>query len=341
MDDLEYGTRNKRGDWQPHQSLNVAPFWRLPFSGGKILSWLLSYLFGWNLLFFASALVWWFLVLPDVETMKTLSAGWIVRLLVANWVAIILFYGIFEWRFYKRQAQDRRFKYNGKFPSEQPSDVFWFKSQNIDNFIRSILISVPIGTAVEVIALWAFASGAVPMIALADHPVWFTTLVLMSPIIHEAHFFFIHRAIHWPPIYRLVHSVHHNSVNPSPWSSLSMHPVEGFLYFASVFWQFALFSNPFLVVFQWNLAGFGAVVGHIGFDKLEVTPDTAIDSHAYAHYLHHKHFEVNYCDDGVLPWDKWFGTWHDGSPESEKLMQDRFRKKRERLNRKTSATPPQ
>jgi hypothetical protein len=29
-----------------------------------------------------------------------------------------------------------------------------------------------------------------------------------------------------------VHSVHHNSVNPSPWSSLSMHPVEHLLYWS-------------------------------------------------------------------------------------------------------------
>ncbi len=36
------------------------------------------------------------------------------------------------------------------------------------------------------------------------------------------------------------------------------------------------------------------------------------DTHAYIHYLHHKHFEVVYGD-GLVHFDKWFGTFHDGS----------------------------
>ena len=39
-------------------------------------------------------------------------------------------------------------------------------------------------------------------------------------------------AIHTDTLYRWVHSVHHNSVNPSPWSSMSMHPVEAAFFFS-------------------------------------------------------------------------------------------------------------
>ena len=55
--------------------------------------------------------------------------------------------------------------------------------------------------------------------------------------------------------------------------------------------------------------------------------ESAFDSHAYAHYLHHKHFEVNYGD-GLVPLDKLFGTWHDGSPEAEARMNARYEKRR-------------
>lgn len=41
---------------------------------------------------------------------------------------------------------------------------------------------------------------------------------------------------------------------------------------------------------------------------------------------------MNYCDNGVMPLDKWLGTWHDGSEEGERRMQERFRRKRERVN---------
>ena len=42
------------------------------------------------------------------------------------------------------------------------------------------------------------------------------------------------------------------------------------------------------------------------------------------------HFEVNYGD-ALIPLDKWFGTWHDGSPEGEARMQERYRRRKERI----------
>ena len=155
-------------------------------------------------------------------------------------------------------------------------------------------------------------------------------VALVVPVIHEFHFFCIHRLIHTPFLYKWVHSVHHNSVNPSPWSSLSMHPVEHLLYFATAFYHLILPSNPILMLYQLHYAGFGAIPGHVGFDKVEVGEETLVDSHAYAHYLHHKYFEVNYGD-ALIPLDRWFGTWHDGSAEGEARMQERYRKRKEKL----------
>jgi sterol desaturase/sphingolipid hydroxylase (fatty acid hydroxylase superfamily) len=92
-------------------------------------------------------------------------------------------------------------------------------------------------------------------------------------------------------------------------------------------------SHPLLLLYNLQITGTGAVVGHVGFDKIEVGEDSAIDTHAYVHYLHHKHFEVNYAD-GTTALDKLFGTWHDGSKEGEALMQARYEKKVARINAK-------
>jgi sterol desaturase/sphingolipid hydroxylase (fatty acid hydroxylase superfamily) len=216
--------------------------------------------------------------------------------------------------------------------------VFWFKRQDIDNFLRSFALGVPIGTAIEALLLWAFANGTAAQVGWQDHAAWLVGLTLLVPFVHELHFYVVHRALHTGALYRWVHSVHHNSVNPSPWSSLSMHPAELILYFGVAFWALAVPSHPFLVVYFINLAGFGAVVGHIGFDRLEIAEGVAPHSHAYAHYLHHKNFDVNYCDNGQLPLDVWFGTWHDGSPEGERAMQERFKRKRARLNARSDAS---
>jgi sterol desaturase/sphingolipid hydroxylase (fatty acid hydroxylase superfamily) len=284
----------------------------------------------------ATALAYWFWVIPDAETMRTLNWGWALWLFAVNAAAIFVLYGSIEVFYYAKRVQGSRFKYNAKFPSEQPSDVFWFKSQNIDNFLRSFFISIPLWTAIEVFMLWCFANGSVRWVHWDQHPLYLAILVLLAPAIHEVHFFAIHRLIHTPLLYKWIHSVHHNSVNPSPWSSLSMHPVEAFLYHAVALWHLVIPSNPVVALFQLHVAGFGAVNGHIGFDKLELGEHKALDSHAYAHYLHHKYFEVNYGGDGLIPLDHWFGTWHDGTKERDALMQARFRKKKARMNAVTA-----
>jgi sterol desaturase/sphingolipid hydroxylase (fatty acid hydroxylase superfamily) len=50
--------------------------------------------------------------------------------------------------------------------------------------------------------------------------------------------------------------------------------------------------------------------------------EATMDVSYYAHYLHHKYFEVNYSD-GMVPLDKWFGSFHDGTPESHEAMKAR------------------
>ena len=69
--------------------------------------------------------------------------------------------------------------------------------------------------------------------------------------------------------------------------------------------------------------GLAAVIGHFGFERIAVGKDDAVDTHAFAHYLHHKYFEVNYAD-GAIPLDRWFGTFHDGSKEADDEMNHRF-----------------
>lgn len=331
MDDLLYGQRNKRGDWSPNEPASVAPIWEMPPRFSKVLKWLPHYFMPYDVIWVLSALAWWYWVLPDVETMKTLQWGWILKLLVFNTIAVFAFFGLYEWRLYIRRAQGTRFKYNGKWPADNKSDVFWFRSQTIDGMLRTLFHAMPIWLAIEVVILYAYANGYVPWLSFSEHPYYLLGLALLMPIIHETHFYLIHRLIHTPFLYKHVHSIHHNSVNPSPYSSLSMHPVELLLYLGMAFWHLIIPSNPILALYQLHRAGFGAIPGHIGFDKIEVGADKGVDTHAYIHYLHHKYFEVNYGD-GLVPFDKLFGTFHDGSKESEARMEARFQKKRARLN---------
>jgi sterol desaturase/sphingolipid hydroxylase (fatty acid hydroxylase superfamily) len=263
--------------------------------------------------------------------MQTYEWGWVLWIWARNTVMVFALYGVMELRLYRRRAQSNRFKYNAKFPADAPSDVFWFKSQNLDNILRSFGTGLPVWSAYEVFLLHAWANGSGPWTTFEAHPWALAVFALLLPLIHEVHFYCIHRLIHVPILYKWIHSVHHNSVNPSPWSSLSMHPVEHLLYWSDSLIHLLIPSHPLLVLYHLNITGTGAVVGHIGFDKIETGADTAIESHAFAHYLHHKYFEVNYADGGV-PLDRWFGTWHDGTKASDAAMQARFEQKKARMN---------
>lgn len=108
-----------------------------------------------------------------------------------------------------------------------------------------------------------------------------------------------------------------------------MHPVEHLLYWSDILILLILPSHPLLVLYHLQITDTGAVIGHIGFDKVEVGTNSYIGSHAYAHYLHHKYFEVKYAD-GLLPLDRWFGTWHDGTKNGDHQMKERFIRKKAR-----------
>jgi sterol desaturase/sphingolipid hydroxylase (fatty acid hydroxylase superfamily) len=330
MDDAQHGKRNKRGDWAPFRRLDIAPFWSRRPDPVKILKWIPGYFLPWNAAFAVTAVLWWRFVIPDVAVLQHLSLDWALRLYAVNAAAITLFYGALEARLYWQRAQGNRFKYNGRFPNDQRSDVFWFGRQTLDNALRTLVSGVGAWTLVQVLMLWAYANGWAPWLDFADNPWTLALVAFFVPVIHETHFYLVHRLIHTPFLYKWVHSVHHNSVNPSPWSSLSMHPVESLAYFAVMGWHLILPSNPLIALYQLHFAGFGAVVGHIGFDVIEAG-EGGFQTHAYAHYLHHKYFEVNYAD-GTVPLDKLFGTWHDGTAEGEALMEARFAQKRAKLN---------
>ena len=118
-----------------------------------------------------------------------------------------------------------------------------------------------------------------------------------------------------------------------------MRPVESAFFFPEMMWHPVIPSSPLVALHQLTSTGYGAIVGHIGFDRLELSEGQAMESHADTHYLHHKYFEVNYGGDGLIPLDKWFGLWHDGSAEGQARMDARFARKRARLNARDARLP--
>ena len=105
--------------------------------------------------------------------------------------------------------------------------------QLLDNMFWTLASGgVPVWTAYEVLMMWAFANGYLPAITWGS-PIRCGSSPCSSliPIWETFYFYLIHRALHWPPLYRLAHALHHRNTNVGPWSGLSMHPIEHVMYF--------------------------------------------------------------------------------------------------------------
>jgi len=134
----------------------------------------------------------------------------------------------------------------------------------------------------------------------------------------EVHFYLAHRGQHpwWDRqngllngdvgafLYRHVHSLHHKSYNPGPWSGLCMHPVEHLIYY-TVATVPPLLMSVHPIHFLWCKfhADIAPIGGHDGHDDPAGNGDF--------HWLHHAKFECNYGVPWPYNFDALFGTWVD------------------------------
>jgi len=62
---------------------------------------------------------------------------------------------------------------------------------------------------------------------VAAYPLWWLPAsVLVYLLLHDAWFYWTHRWMHRPALFRVAHAVHHASRPPTAWAAMSFHPLE-------------------------------------------------------------------------------------------------------------------
>lgn len=263
---------------------------------------------------------------PELARMSTLSPDWVALIYVRNLVLLTGFAGGLHLYLYTFAAQDQRLQFDTR-PLEKNKGTFTFRDQVRDNMIWSLGSGVAAWTFLEVLYFWSAANGYVPTLTFAEAPVWIVVSALLLPSFRSAHFYWIHRMLHWPPLYRRVHALHHRNINIGPWSGMSMHPVESVIYMSSVLIHFVVPSHPVIVLLHLYSTALGPALSHSGFEKVLVKDKKLLDAGHFHHQLHHRFFECNYGTP-EMPWDEWFGSFHDGTDEAMDRIKESRRRRR-------------
>lgn len=130
----------------------------------------------------------------------------------------------------------------------------------------------------------------------------------------DTHFYWYHRMCHksnW--LFKNIHSLHHESLNPNPISGISFHPIESLLYYSALFMVY--FVPTPNILFQMYKYGLLIVpcFGHLSFGNTYRSDDMSnlvvhYFTGPFKHWLHHQKFVYNYGNYAVIDWDKIAGT---------------------------------
>lgn len=142
--------------------------------------------------------------------------------------------------------------------------------------------------------------------------VYFWSAFIIMFLMHDTYFYWMHRMMHHPRLFKWIHLVHHKSVNPSPWAAYSFHPLEAivevgilvvFLFTIPIHKFHLLFFFLFMIIYN--------VYGHLGFELypkgFSKHPIGRWINTSVNHNQHHQYFKGNY---GLylLFWDRLMGT---------------------------------
>jgi len=124
-------------------------------------------------------------------------------------------------------------------------------------------------------------------------------------------FYWIHRLLHHPKIFKYVHKVHHKSIDVNPFTSLSFHWVETLLltsWIVPVSMFFPMYVPAFGLLQIWGLLD--NIKSHIGYEFFPSWWNKSIGklmTSSTHHNMHHSKFNGNY---GVhfRIWDRLLGT---------------------------------
>jgi sterol desaturase/sphingolipid hydroxylase (fatty acid hydroxylase superfamily) len=141
---------------------------------------------------------------------------------------------------------------------------------------------------------------------------YFVLSIFLMLIFDDTYFYWAHRLLHHPKLYRYVHRIHHNSMDPTPFTTYSFHPVEAVIFSFGQIVVLSIIPVHSLAVTTWAfMTLMNAIVIHLGYEiypqwftRSRLTNWKTPSTH---HNMHHERGRGNYALLFTW-WDQLMGT---------------------------------
>jgi Delta7-sterol 5-desaturase len=242
----------------------------------------------------------------------------------ASWTipAFLILWLIFKQFFANRRIQETQKANTNQFLKE------------IKNSLLTIVVFVAIDLFVYHDSMKNLESSTFKVYSdLSQHGgiLYFIVITFLLFVVEDTYFYWMHKTVHSPKLYQLIHKTHHESIDTTPFTSYSFHPIEAALEIVPmglIMLMAYCFPVPMQALIIWQILSIALnVLGHSGYElfpsfwnnywflkwKLPATH----------HNMHHEQFNGNY---GLyfIWWDRIMGTEF---PDYEEKFKSIFNRK--------------
>ncbi|HXO71882.1 MAG TPA: sterol desaturase family protein [Bradyrhizobium sp.] len=226
---------------------------------------------------------------------------------LVNLVALVIFVLTFHYVLYVRKVQGLKYKYSRHWP-EKNNRRFIFSNELLEGVLLSCVSAVAVWTVYTFVMLVLYRNKILPGAGTDTNIIWSVFTFLLFPFWANVHFYFTHRWLHGRALNRF-HSVHHKARDISPWSGLSMHPLEHMIYFSAVpIYVLVVPTHPVLMMYFMVASALGPTTLHHGFAAIKFGKNGLFMTDHYHHYLHHQFGQANFGATNLVPFDSWLKT---------------------------------
>lgn len=159
----------------------------------------------------------------------------------------------------------------------------------------------------------------------STYPLWWMPVsIALYLFLHDTWFYWTHRWMHWPKVFKAAHAVHHASRPPTAWAAMSFHPLEavtGAVVIPALVFIIPIHAASLLIVLA--IMTVMGVTNHMGW---ELFPSRLVNGPAgnwlitaSHHQRHHREYRCNYglyfrFWDRVCGTDRGLGSFDDPRP---------------------------